>query len=136
MNTTLQQLGWAITRFTGGALLAFLHGYGKVFGGNMNRFAEGVARMGFPAPTFFAWAAALSEFLAAILVAIGLGTRPAAAFAGFTMLVAAYQHRNQGLAEMELALLFLSVMVGALLIGGGRFSLDSFFKLRSPIGTR
>jgi putative oxidoreductase len=136
MNTSLQHLGWAITRFTSGALLAFLHGYGKVFGGNLDGFAQGVARLGFPAPTFFAWCAALAEFVGGILVALGLATRPAAAFAGFTMLVASYRHLDDPWRSRELALVYLAVMLGAMLIGGGRYSLDSVFRLRMPFTTR
>ena len=30
------------------------HGYGKIFGGRMARFTEGVAQMGFPLPALFA----------------------------------------------------------------------------------
>lgn len=136
MNSTLQHLGWAIFRFTAGALLAINHGYGKVFGGNIDRFAQGVADLGFPAPTFFAWCAALAEFGGGILVALGLATRPAAALAGFTMLVATWRHWADPFASKEKALLFLAGMIAAMLIGGGRYSLDAVFRLRMPISTR
>ena len=66
------------------------HGWGKVFGGHMEGFAKGVAAMGFPAPAFFAWAAALSELAGGILVAAGIGTRYAAFFILMTMFVAAF----------------------------------------------
>jgi len=51
---------------------------------------QGVANLGFPAPALFAWAAALAEFLGGLLVFLGLGTRVAAAFAAFTMVVAGF----------------------------------------------
>ncbi len=54
-----------------GAGIAY-HGYGIVFGGNMEHFAQSVAHLGFPRPEIFAWAAALSEFLGGILIALGL----------------------------------------------------------------
>ena len=41
------------------------HGYGKAFAGE--QLTEGVAKMGFPMPDLFAWAAAFSEFLGGIL---------------------------------------------------------------------
>src|SRR3989338_5873123 len=66
------------------------HGYGKVFGGSMDKMTEGVAAMGFPAPEFFAWAAALSEFAGGILLVLGLFTRPAALFILITMAVAVF----------------------------------------------
>ena len=56
------------------------HGFGKVFGGGMEGFAEGVAAMGFPVPLAFAWAAALSELLGGIIVVLGFGTRIGAFF--------------------------------------------------------
>ena len=136
MTSTLDQIGWAIFRFTAGALLALNHGYGKVFGGKIAGFASGVADLGFPFPTFFAWAAALSEFAGGIMVALGLGTRIGAVFAGFTMLVASYRHLDDPWSKKELALLYLASMVAIALIGGGRFSLDSSLRLRFPIAPK
>ncbi len=54
------------------------YGYGKTFGGHMDKFAAGVAQMGLPLPVVFAWAAAFSELLGGILVAVGFQTRAAA----------------------------------------------------------
>ena len=69
------------------------HGYGKIFGGYMGKFAMGVAALGIPFPEFFAWAAALSEFVGGLLLVLGLLTRPAAFFIMSTMLVAVFgQH--------------------------------------------
>ena len=41
--------GWPLVRFAGGILLA-THGFAKVFGGGIGKFAEGLANMGVPAP--------------------------------------------------------------------------------------
>jgi putative oxidoreductase len=123
-------LGWTVVRVVFGLTLALNHGWGKVSSGDLSGFAEGVARLGFPFPLFFAWCAALAEFLGGLLVAVGLLTRPAAAMAGFTMLVALYNHRADPFGKMELALLFLSVFVAAILIGGGPFSLDAKLRRR------
>lgn len=129
MTGRLPELGWALVRFTFGVLLALLHGAAKIFTpGMMDKFAQGVGAMGFPQPTFFAWAAALAEFAGGLLVAVGLFTRPAAAFAGFTMLVALYRHRVDPVANMEPALMFGVVMLAVLLIGPGRYSLDARFR--------
>jgi putative oxidoreductase len=124
-GSTGSDLAWALVRVTFGLSLAFGHGFDKVFGGNMERFAAGVAALGFPAPAFFAWAAALSEFVGGLLVAVGMFTRPAAALAGFTMLVALYRHRAGPFSGMEMALLFFTVMVLAIAVGGGRYSVDA-----------
>lgn len=101
------------------------HGYGKVFGGNIDKFAEGVAAMGFPAPTLFAWAAAFSEFVGGILIALGLFTRPAAFFVFATMFTAAFiKHAPDPFQRKELALAYWTVAGAIMALGAGRFSLD------------
>ncbi|HPT17749.1 MAG TPA: DoxX family protein, partial [Kiritimatiellia bacterium] len=59
--------------FIGAALLT--HGWGKMFGG-LGGFIDGVAQMGFPAPTVLGFLAAFAESFGAILLAVGLLTRP------------------------------------------------------------
>src|SRR5204863_292435 len=73
-------------RVPAGVFLA-AHGLAKVKGG-VDGFAGGLAEKGFPLPSMFAWAATLSELVGGALVALGLLCRPAAAFAGITMVVA------------------------------------------------
>jgi putative oxidoreductase len=131
---------------------ALLHGYGKVMAlssGQGDRFIASVESLGFPLPGLFAWAAALAEFAGGLCLALGLGTRVAAALAGFTMFVAAFlrhhalQHLLVALGAMkasedtvrswgnpELALLYLLVFVVLVLNGGGRFSLDRVLSFR------
>ncbi len=105
------------------------HGYGKVFGGHVSGLAQGVAAMGFPMPELFAWAAALSEFLGGICVALGLGTRVAAFFVFSTMSVAAFiHHRADPLSVKELALAYWTMSGALILLGGGRFSLGRLLK--------
>lgn len=101
------------------------HGHAKIFGGFMEKFTSGVAEMGFPAPAFFAWAAALSEFVGAICLALGLGTRVAAFFIAVTMVVAAFvRGAGKAFADRELALLYLVLCVTFLIVGGGRFAVE------------
>jgi putative oxidoreductase len=109
------------------------HGYGKVFGGHMEKFAGGVAEMGFPMPEVFAWAAALSEFLGGILLVLGLGTRPAAFFVLMTMSVAFFiRHRLDPFKVKELAFLYWTMSGALVLTGSGAFSLDGLlFKKKS-----
>ncbi len=126
--------------------LALAHGYGKVMAlssGEGAGFIAGVESLGFPLPGLFAWAAALAEFLGGLCVALGVGTRVAAAFAASTMFVAAFlrhhalQHLLVALGAMkasdetvrswgnpELALVYLLVFGALVLTGGGRFSLE------------
>jgi putative oxidoreductase len=141
-----RDLGLLILRLAGGGL-ALAHGWGKVISlsaGQGERLIAGVAELGFPAPGLFAWAAALAEFVGGLLVVIGLGTRVAAAFAAFTMIVAAFgRHKahlhllgllglQQNTPEMlrawgnpELALVYLCAFLAIALIGPGRFALDA-----------
>jgi putative oxidoreductase len=121
---TQSSLGLLWLRIMMGLGMAY-HGYGKVFGGHMEGFAEGVANMGFPAPMLFAWLAALSEFAGGLLVAVGLGTRYAACMIFGTMFVAAFvRHAADPLQVKELALAYWA-MAGALICtGGGKFALE------------
>ncbi len=135
-SATRTELGWTVTRVTFGLCFAFFHGYGKVFGGKMEKFTQGVASLGFPFPEFFAWCAGLTEFFGGLLIAVGLATRPAAALSAFTMMVAMYRHRADGIASMESAMLFFAVFVFALLHGGGRWSLDRVLNVRMPLSTK
>lgn len=138
MGSARAELGWLIVRVTFGASLALLHGYSKVFLGGASGLVATVGNLGFPAPLFFAWCAALAEFVGGLLVAAGLATRYAAAVTAFSMSVAVYSHvrRDDPARQMETAILFLAAMVAAALIGGGRYSLDQWIRLRLPIERR
>jgi len=126
--------------------LALAHGWAKIerfLSGESAQFVEGVARLGFPYPTVFAWAATLAELVGGFLIALGLLTRVAAGFAAFTMFVAAFlRHRLaqqtlaffginpvaaeilEGWGNPERAALYLLIFLALVLMGGGRFSLD------------
>lgn len=132
MNHPLADVGWALTRFVFGASLAWFHGYGKVFEGKVYGVARTVGEMGFPFPLFSAWVASLTEFFGGLFVALGFLTRPAAGMCAAVMLVALFRHRNDPFQRMEMALMYLSVMVLALLVGGGHIALDRMLGIRNP----
>jgi putative oxidoreductase len=141
-------LGLLVLRLAGFGL-AYAHGWGKLVrmvSGDTG-FVEGVARLGFPLPVVFAWAAALAESLGGLLVLLGLGTRVAAALCAFTMLVAAFgtHHAHHhaliqlGLASFppetvkawgkpEMALIYALPFVALALVGGGRFALERLLR--------
>ncbi len=109
--------------FIGGALLT--HGWGKMFGG-LEQFTGFVASLGVPAPHVMAFLAAFAESFGAILLAIGLLTRPAAFLIVCTMAVAIFgAHGGQGFAKQEAAWLYLVPTLFFLLKGAGRWSLDA-----------
>ena len=109
--------------FIGAALLT--HGWGKMFGG-LGGFIDGVAQMGFPAPTVLGFLAAFAESFGAILLAVGLLTRPAAFLIVATMAGAALKvHGGQTFGEQEMAWLHLVPALFFLLKGAGQWSLDA-----------
>jgi len=117
-------LGLFWLRILMGSGIAY-HGYGKIFGGMMERFTQGVAQMGFPAPELFAWAAALSEFLGGIFIVVGFLTRPSAFFVFFTMTVAAFiTHSADPLNVKEIALAYWVIASTLVLTGPGKYSID------------
>ena len=131
-----------LLRFSGVGL-ALAHGLGKLvaLGSGSDGFVQGVARLGFPFPLAFAWAAALVEVVSGLLIAVGLATRIAAVFGAVVVAVAAFL-RHQALAQLggalgvasvtpgeveawgspEKALLYLLVFVALALLGPGRWS--------------
>lgn len=125
MKQGMESFGILALRATAG-LAMMTHGYAKVFGGGMEKFIAGVGEMGFPAPTAFAWLAALSELVGGFCLAIGLGTRASAFFIGVTMVVAVFvRHAADAFKVKELPILFLAIMVYFVFAGGGKWSLDS-----------
>ncbi len=117
--------------FIGAALLT--HGWGKMFGG-LGGFIEGVAKMGFPAPTVLGFLAAFAESIGAILLVVGLFTRPAAFLIAATMAGAALKvHAGQGFAAQEMAWLYFFPAVFFLLKGAGKWSLDRLIGSRSAV---
>ncbi len=125
-NNFWNELSLTAFRVFIGLAMAFAHGWGKL--PPPDRLVEGVTAMGFPMPMMFAWAAALAEFAGGIFIALGLFTRPAALFLGFTMAVAAFKvHAADPFQNKELALLYLGACVVFFFRGSSAWSLDRFF---------
>lgn len=151
MNQKLQDASLLLLRLAGLGL-ALGHGWGKLLrlaSGHGAGFVDAVAKLGFPLPGLFAWAAALAEFAGGLCIALGLATRVAAAFAGFSMAVAAFvrHHAHAHLlvylgllrapaetqakwGNPELALVYLAIFLAVGLAGPGRLSLDHLLARR------
>ena len=123
----LANAGLTLLRIFAGAALALSHGIGKM--PPSDKFIESTDNLGFPLPSFFAWAAALSEFLGGAFLALGFLTRPASFFIICTMLTAVFgAHLNDPFQKKELALMYLFIALCFLLKGAGDWSLDAFLR--------
>ena len=128
--------GLLLLRLGCAALLIGLHGWTRllrafnyVVHGQPWTFVDLVGRLGFPFPSAFAVASALSESAAAALIAVGLFTRPAAAILAFNMAVAFYNEAGKG-DPFELPALYLLIALVAAIAGPGAMSLDRILASR------
>ena len=135
--TRFGDIGLTFARVCIGAFMAIGHGYGKIFNdagiGPTDQFIKATEGMGFPAPTVFAWMAALTEFVGGILIALGLLTRPTAFFLAGNMMVAAFvaHAKNDWFGappNKEYALLFFVPALMFVFTGAGRFSIDALLR--------
>jgi putative oxidoreductase len=124
-------VGLLLLRLGSGLLLITQHGWGKLASayaylahGKEWKFIEGVGKLGFPAPEFFAICAALAEGIGSVLLIVGLFTRYAALFIAITMGVAIYRHLTSDF-RFELAALYFLIALALVLLPPGRFSLDA-----------
>lgn len=115
------------SRIMVGLAMATAHGWGKI--PPPDRFIEGVANLGFPAPSVFAWSASLAECLGGLCLAAGLLTRPSALAIVITMGVAHFiQHGKDPFDVKELSFLYLAAGLVFVALGSGRFGVDRFFR--------
>lgn len=122
-------VGLALLRVLAGVAMAVNHGAAKIK--DPSQIIGGADRLGFPAPTFFGWMAAISEFFGGILMALGLATRPAAFLVGCTMFTAAFMaHASDNFQRREPALLFLFIAILYLIAGSGRYGVDALLRRR------
>ena len=124
-----RNLGLLVLRVSVGLYMAIGHGWGKILGGpeqwaQLGGVMEGI--FGFVVlPTVWGFLAAVAEFVGALLVTVGLLTRPAALVLVLNMAVAALAHIT-GVIEgsPELALIYGVVFLSLMLVGPGAYSID------------
>ena len=122
--------GILLLRLTTGIGFAFVHGWGKVYGGPELWAKLGGAMSNYGItfyPVFWGFMAGFSEFFGGILLILGLFTRPAAGFMAFTMVTAALTHLsrldpwNRIITPVEMLGIFLCLIF----VGAGKYSLDN-----------
>ncbi|MEZ5307813.1 MAG: DoxX family protein [Pyrinomonadaceae bacterium] len=120
----LANLGTTLLRVFAGLSMMFAHGLGKIQ--DPSGVIGGATKMGFPLPTVFGWAAAISEFAGAGMLALGLATRLSSFFVAFTMAVAFLGvHVSDPFEKQEKALLYLFIALLYLFKGAGDWSVDA-----------
>ncbi|MFB6098941.1 MAG: DoxX family protein [Salinibacter sp.] len=124
-----RDLGLLFLRVAIGLYLSLGHGWGKITGGpeqwsGLGGVMDGIFGIGF-LPTFWGFLSAFAEFFCALLVVVGLLTRPAALLVVVNMFVAATGHMS-GVIDggPEMALLYGFVFLSLVLIGPGKYSID------------
>ncbi|MEN9203264.1 MAG: DoxX family protein [Thermostichus sp. DG_1_6_bins_120] len=119
------QLGWAVLRVVAG-LFMIHNGLDKL--ADIEGFAVAyVEVIGLPFPIFFSYVAALTELIAAPMVALGLFTRVAALGLFSTMAVAMFHHikvAGFSIPYLELSAIYAAIFLAFTINGGGVFSLD------------
>lgn len=123
----LTNAGLTILRVFAGLSLMLGHGIAKL--PPSAGLIESTGKMGFPAPSLFAWGAAMSEFLGGAFLAIGLFTRLSSLFIILTMLTALYHvHFADPYSKQELAFVYFFVALAYLLKGAGDWSADALLR--------
>lgn len=123
-NTPLQDLGLLAVRLLAGGMM-LTHGIpkiGRLLGDGPVKFADPFGL----GPEISLIMAIFAEVVCAVLIMVGFKTRLATIPLMITMLVAAfYAHWDDPFGKKELPLLYFAVFLGILIVGGGKFALDS-----------
>ena len=127
----LADIAWLLLRLVVGLNL-IPHGMQKAFGAfggpGMTGMAGLLEKMGYPAPTLFAWLVMLTELVGGVLIAVGFLTRPAAAALLIFMATAVMQHMPRGFfwatGGFEYPLMWGVAALFFLIRGGGPYSVD------------
>ena len=126
-NSNYNSLGLLLLRIIGGLMMVYNHGWRKITADPEKWNRLGHALTDFIGleflSIFFGFMAAFSESVCALLIIIGLFTRPASILLFFTMFVASMNHIMDS--EMpELAIMYCLLSLVLIVSGPGNFSLD------------
>lgn len=131
-SKTYQDISLLIARVFTGYLMLSLHGWGKITAGTDRWKGLGSGLSDLIGLDFLSiplgFMASFAESIGALLIILGLTTRPAAFLLAFTMFVAVYKKLPGGIKEAELPVLFLCLSLVIMLSGAGKYSLDHLLK--------
>jgi len=125
LKSDAANFGLLVMRLITGLSIALAHGLDKM--PPSEKFIEGVAKIGFPYPDAFAWAAVISELVGGFCIALGLGTRVWGFLLSFTMGTALFKHLGAGDGNWEKAAIYLASFAALMFIGGGKYAADRRF---------
>lgn len=137
-NAKTRNLGLLILR-AGVGILFFVFGWQKIAGGEQvwNGVGGAMQFVGISAwPVFWGLMATLAEFAGGLLLAVGLFTRPAAAFLAFTMIMATILKgaTGTGIIDWYAPFTMLLIMIFFVMNGGGVYSIDSVIRSKKHAG--
>ena len=131
-SKTYQDISLLIARVFTGYLMLSLHGWGKITAGTDRWKGLGSGLSDLIGLDFLSiplgFMASFAESIGALLIILGLTSRPAAFLLAFTMFVAVYKNLPGGIKGAELPLLFLCLSLVIMLSGAGKYSLDHLLK--------
>lgn len=140
-----RDVGLLVARLGLGIGFFYYHGYGKLTGGpeRWQGLGENMEMFGITfLPMFWGFMLTMAETLGATFIAIGFLFRPTCLVLGFGMFVAWLSHVTSGQGNPGHSFKNLFVLLGLMLIGPGKYSLDSWLqemkneKLRIKNGSR
>ena len=129
--------GLLVARLGVGLGFAWYHGLPKLTGGSERWAGTGDAMSNLGITFGHEWwglAAALTEGVGGLLIALGLFFRPVAVMLAFVMVVATINHMSSGEGTPAHAFKNAWLFVGFFLTGPGRYSIDDLLTRRSNVG--
>ncbi len=124
-----RDLGLLILRVVVGVTMFAFHGLPKMMGGPdlWGKIGSSMGNLGIHfLPSFWGFSAALVETVGAILVILGLWSRPASLLLAFTMVIAMVSHlmNGDGLSQASHALELCAIFLAIFFTGPGKYSID------------
>lgn len=132
-NAKLRDFGILFLRVGVGLIFIFIHGLGKITGGQDLWVKLGGAMSNFGInflPGFWGFMAAFTEFFVPMFIIIGFLYRPATLLLTFNMIVAATTHfiKLDPWGRIAYPVMLIVLFISMFFIGPGRYSLDEYFR--------